>query len=143
VTEVAFHFNVPDRTAYTCRLVRKAHRTGATVVLAGPAPALAHLDRALWTFEDLEFLPHVLLRPGQAVEPRWQTTRVWLSEDASQPGHHDVLVNLGDDPPAGFESFGKLIEIVSADEAERTAARARWRHYSSRGYAIRKHEVAA
>ena len=24
MTEVAFHFNVPDRLAYTCRLVRKA-----------------------------------------------------------------------------------------------------------------------
>jgi DNA polymerase-3 subunit chi len=143
VTEVSFHFNVPDRTGYTCRLVRKAHRMGATVVLAGPASALAHFDRALWTFEDLEFLPHVMLRPGQAIEPRWRATRVWLAQDANQPGHHDVLVNLGADPPAGFESFGKLVEIVSVDDAERTAARARWRHYASRGYPIQKHEVAA
>jgi len=109
VTEVNFHFNVPDRTGYTCRLVRKAHRMGATVVLAGPASALAHFDRALWTFEDLEFLPHVMLRPGQAIEPRWRATRVWLAQDANQPGHHDVLVNLGADPPAGFESFEELV----------------------------------
>jgi DNA polymerase-3 subunit chi len=143
VTEVAFHFNVPDRTGYTCRLVRKAHRMGATVVLAGPAPALAHFDRALWTFDDLEFLPHVTLLPGQKVEPRWRATRVWLAQDASQPGHHDVLVNLGVAPPVGFESFGKLIEIVTADEAERSAARERWRHYTARGYTIQKHEVAA
>ena len=143
MTEVSFHFNVPDRTAYTCRLVRKAHRMGATVVLAGPAPALAHFDRALWTFEDLEFLPHVMLRPGQAIEPRLRATRVWLAQDASEPGHHDVLVNLGAEPPTGFESFAKLVEIVSADEAERTAARGRWRHYANRGYTIQKHEVAA
>ena len=143
MTEVSFHFNVPDRTAYTCRLVRKAHRMGATVVLSGPAQALAHVDRALWTFEDVEFLPHVLLRPDQPIEPRWRGTRVWLAQDASQPGHHDVLVNLGAEPPTGFESFAKLVEIVSADEAERTSARGRWRHYANRGYTIQKHEVAA
>lgn len=143
MTEVSFHFNVPDRTGYTCRLVRKAHRMGATVVLAGPAQALAHFDRALWTFEDLEFLPHVVLRPGQVIEPRWRATRVWLAQDANQPGHHDVLVNLGAEAPAGFESFGKVVEIVSVDPAERAAARERWRHYASRGYTIHKHEVAA
>ena len=143
MTEVSFHFNVPDRTGYTCRLVRKAHRMGATVVLAGPAPALAHFDRALWSFEELEFLPHVLLRPGQPIEPRLRATRVWLAQDASQPGHHDVLVNLGTEPPAGFESFAKVIEIVSVDEAERDAARARWRHYQTRGYTIHRHEVPA
>jgi len=136
MTEVSFHFNVADRTDYTCRLVRKASRLGASVVLAGPAEALAHFDRALWTFDDLEFLPHVLLRPGQPVAPRLSATRVWLAQDASQPGHHEVLVNLGADAPAGFESFEKVVEIVSTDEADRLAARVRWKHYKARGYAI-------
>ncbi|MEP7101019.1 MAG: DNA polymerase III subunit chi, partial [Burkholderiales bacterium] len=131
-----------DRSDYTCRLVRKATRSGASVVLAGPAPALAHIDRALWTFDDLEFLPHVMLKPDQPVAERLCATRVWLVQDASQTTHHEVLVNLGTEAPAGFESFGKVIEIVSADEEDRAAARLRWKHYASRGYAIRKHEVA-
>ena len=143
MTEVTFHFNVPDRTDYTCRLVRKASRLGASVVLAGPAVALAHFDRALWTFDELEFLPHVLLRPGQPVAPRLRATKVWLAQDANQAGLHELLINLGAEAPAGFESFEKVVEIVSADEADRAAARSRWKHYASRGYAIRKHEVAA
>ena len=143
MTEVTFHFNVPDRTDYTCRLVRKANRLGASVVLAGPAPQLAHFDRALWTFDELEFLPHVLLRPGQPVAPRLRATKVWLAQDANQAGLHELLINLGPEAPAGFESFEKVVEIVSADEADRAAARVRWKHYASRGYAIRKHEVAA
>jgi len=142
VTEISFHFNVADRSDYTCRLVRKATRSGASVVLAGPAPALAHFDRALWTFDELEFLPHVMLRPGQPVAERLRATRVWLVQDASQVAPHDVLVNLGSAAPAGFESFGKLIEIVSPDEDDRAAARVRWKHYASRGYAIQRHEVA-
>ena len=57
--------------------------------------------------------------------------------------HHEVLVNLGDDAPAGFESYARLIEIVSTDPADRATARARWKHYAARGYPIQRHEVQA
>ena len=144
MTEVSFHFNVADRTGYTCRLVRKAARSGASVVLTGPPAALAHFDRALWTFDDLEFLPHAMPAPGQPLADRLRAaTKVWLLQDAGEATQHDVLVNLGADAPAGFESFARLIEIVTPDDADRSAARLRWMHYATRGYAIVKHEVAA
>ena len=144
MTEVSFHFNVADRTDYTCRLVRKATRAGASVVLTGPPAALVHFDRALWTFDDLEFLPHAMPKPGEQVAERLRAaTRVWLLQDAGEAEQHDVLVNLGADAPAGFESFAKVIEIVTPDEADRNAARTRWKHYANRGYAIAKHGVSA
>ena len=141
MTEVSFHFNVPDRTDYTCRLVRKAVRTGAAVVLAGPADAIGRFDRALWSFDDIEFLPHVVLRPDAAVAPRLAPTRVWLAEDARAATCHEVLINLGSAPAPGFESFDRLIEVVSADAADRSAARERWKHYAERGYVITRHEA--
>ena len=55
---VAFHFNVPERRGYVCRLLRKAWRSGARVVVTGEAAMLAEVDRLLWTFEPLEFVPH-------------------------------------------------------------------------------------
>ena len=144
MTEITFHFNVPDRTEYACRLLRKAYRQGAHVVVTAAASALAHLDRLLWTFDPLEFLPHVMLRAGQAAAPRQGLTRLWLLEDATEAPHHGVLVNLGQDaPPTGFESYARLIEIVTPDEAERAAARQRWKHYAERGYRIERHEVAS
>ena len=143
MTEVSFHFNVPDRTEYACRLLRKALRKGAQVVVTGSPPVLANLDRVLWTFDPLEFVPHVVARPGHEVAPRLRTTPVWLVADLTQAGHHDVLVNLFDAAPAGFESFARVIEIVTPDEDDRAAARERWKHYASRGYAIEKHEVAS
>jgi len=85
----------------------------------------------------------VMPRAGQVLAPRLRTTPVWLVADVAQAGHHDVLVNLHDDAPAGFESFGRLIEIVTADGADRAAARERWKHYAARGYAIERHEVGA
>ena len=146
MTEIKFHFNVADSIDYACRLLRKATRQGAAVVVTGPLPVLSNLDRALWAFDPVEFLPHRLLQTGQDVAARLRGTRIWLSEDPAASGHHDVLVNLGqgaEQAPAGFESFARVIEIVSTDAEERSAARLRWKHYASRGYAIERHEVAA
>lgn len=143
MTKVSFHFNVPHRLAYACRLLRKATRQGARVTATGPAAALAELDRTLWTFDPIEFLPHVRVGAGQTLPQRLRATPVCLVEDLAGAPHHDVLLNLGAEPPAGFESFERLIEIVSSDEADRLAARARWKHYAARGYAIERHEVEA
>ena len=45
--------------------------------------------------------------------------------------------------PDGFERFERLIEVVTADEADRLQARQRWKHYAERGYAITRHDRAA
>ena len=58
MTEVAFHFNAPQKLAYACRLLRKAAASGAKVVVTGEPQLLRELDVALWTFAPLEFVPH-------------------------------------------------------------------------------------
>lgn len=144
MTQVEFHFNVPDRLHYACRLLRKALKSGAGgLAVSAAAPTLATLDRALWVFEPQEFIPHLLLRAGETPPPRLARTPIWLVPDPDMAAHFPVLVHLGDEPAAGFESFTRLIEIVSTDEAGREAARRRWKHYAARGYAIVKHEVGS
>lgn len=143
MTEVSFHFNVPDTLGYACRLLRKATRQGSRVTVTGDGTTLAGLDRVLWSFDPIEFIPHLLLGGRQAPAERLRATPVCLVEDLGAALHHDVLVNLGAEPPRGFESFARVIEIVSTDADDRHAARQRWKHYASRGYAIVKHEVGA
>jgi DNA polymerase-3 subunit chi len=142
MTEVAFHFNVPDRMAYACRLLRKAVRRGSKVVVSAPGDVLTRFDKQLWVFEPLDFVPHVRTRPGQVPAERLRDTPVWLSEAVGDAPHREVLLNLGDDLIDGFESFVRVIELVSLDGADRQAGRARWKHYSDRGYAIARHDVA-
>jgi len=143
MTEVSFHFNMPDRLSYVCRLLRKATRQGARVVVAGPSAALSTLDRSLWTFDPLEFIAHLRLAPGNVPAPRLLETPVWLVEQASDGPCRDVLLNLGAEPPVGFESYQRVIEIVSTDEDDRASGRLRWKHYANRGYAIQRHEVTS
>lgn len=138
MTEVQFHFNVADRLGYACRLLRKAYRLGTRVAVTGPLATLTRLDRALWTFDVQEFLPHVLVRASEPLAPRLRDTPICLVERAELATQHPVLVHLGEEPAEGFESFARLIEIVSADPAERETARVRWKYYAGRGYEIAK-----
>ncbi|HWI82704.1 DNA polymerase III subunit chi [Ramlibacter sp.] len=141
MTEVAFHFNAPDKVGYACRLLRKAVGSGATVVVTGQAALLGELDAALWTFTALDFLPHCR-EPG-APAAVLAASPVVLTETPRAAPHHQVLVNLGQALPDGFETFERLIEVVTADEDDRQRARQRWKHYASRGYNIVRHDLGA
>ena len=142
MTEVSFHFNVADRLGYACRLLRKASRKGAKVAVVASTPTLSALDRVLWTFEPTEFVPHVRLAPGAVPAARLRATPIWLLEAAADAPDHDVLLNLAQDVPAGFERFDRIIEIVSTTDAERTTGRERWKHYAGRGYPITRHQAS-
>lgn len=139
MTEVAFHFNAPDKLGYACRLVRKAWGNGAQVVVTGEEGFLRELDLALWSFSALDFLPHChAAAQGQRVQSR--SPIVLASAPPSAP-HRQVLVNLGASVPEGFERFERLIEVVSVEPDDRQQGRRRWRHYKDRGYAVAQYEV--
>lgn len=142
MAEVSFHFNVPDRLDYACRLLRKATRRDAKVVVAAPADVLNRFDKQLWVFGPLDFVPHVYAKPGQALAPRMHDTPVWLVEHSTQAPHRDVLLNLGDEIAGGFEQFARVIEVVSQDGDDRLAGRARWKRYAELGVEPKKHDVA-
>lgn len=139
MTEVAFHFNAPEKTGYACRLLRKAMAAGAKVVVTGDSRQLRELDVALWTFSPLEFLPHCLAAAAPAV---LAASPVVLAESARLAPHQQVLVNLGVAVPEGFERFQRLIEVVGLGDDDRQQGRRRWKHYADRGYAITRHDAA-
>lgn len=140
---VEFHTGVGDTVGFACRLLRKAYRSGARVLVTAPAEQLAALDQALWTFEAKEFVPHVRLPgPAAALAPR---TPVWLATavPAAEPALPPVLINLGAEPPPRAGSFERVIEVVAADPAARADGRARWRHYEAWGVTPVHHAAAA
>lgn len=139
MTEVAFHFNAPDKLGYACRLLRKAFGSGAQVVVTADAGLLGELDTTLWTFGQLEFVPHCR-QPG-AAPAVLAASPIVLTDTPRAAPHHQVLVNLGETVPDGFETFERLIEVVTPDDEDRQQARQRWKHYSTRGYQITRHDL--
>jgi DNA polymerase-3 subunit chi len=138
LTEVAFHFNVPQRVAYACRLLRKAVSSGAKVVVTGPIEVLQQLDAALWTLSPADFVPHCQMESEQMLVA---ASPVILATSIESVPHLEVLLNLGDLVSSGFERFERVIELVTLDDEDRQFARIRWKYYAAHGYPITRHDL--
>lgn len=120
-----------------CRLAHKAYRLKHRVyILTESADESANLDRLLWTFNPGSFVPHQV--HAEAVD---SNLPVLIGHDAPPAEFNDVLISLTAHVPEFFERFHRVAELVSADEAERTGARARFRHYRDRGLDVQTHNL--
>ena len=98
MTEISFYFNVASRTAYACRLLRRAHRQGLAVAVAGPAEALDEIDRELWSFAAPEFLPHHRIeRAAEVPQPLHATTMA-----NTKPQRRIGAIPFSEPPPGGL-----------------------------------------
>ena len=129
--EVAFHFNAPDRLVYACRLLRKAYLKGARLLVLADEPLARELDQRLWTMAGTEFVPHVLDGATAALLER--TPIVISSAERAEAAAADVLVNLRDRWPEGYEACARVIEVVTGEPSVRDQARQRWKRYKSLG----------
>lgn len=141
VGEVEFHTGIAEPIGFACRLLRKAVHAGASLVCTAPAATLDELDRALWTFEEREFIAH--LRVPGAPPARARRTQVWLAPAADASAQGRVLVNLGAEVAPDPALFARVIELVASDADAAAQGRERWRAYKALGFEIRHHAARA
>lgn len=139
---VEFHTGVSDDLGFACRLLRKAMRHGARVLVRAPAARLQRLDRDLWTFVERDFVPHLRFSAPGAVPANAARTPIWLVDGDVPAGCPPVMVNLGADLPASLVGFERVIEIVAVDADDEQRGRARWRAYRALGLDVKHHPAA-
>jgi DNA polymerase-3 subunit chi len=128
------------RLPFACRLAEKAWKLGNRIhAHLGSDVDAARLDDLLWTFRQGSFVPHELVAAGTAAP----AAPVTISADASLAPAADVLINLADDVPDGFDRYPRVAEIIDGSEASRLAGRRRLRRYQDAGLAPETHAVAA
>ena len=142
MTHIDFYFNAHDRLQVACRLAAKAMKQGQRLLVYAPdAETASRIDRMLWTWPAIGFVPHCALQAPLAAD----TPVLIGSGDEAPPGGAadcEVLLNLGAECPPHFERFTRLLEVVSADEADKEKGRSRFRFYRERGYKIAHHDLA-
>lgn len=138
MTTIDFYFNAEDRFQVACRLAGKALAQKKRMLIYAPEPeAASRIDKLLWTWPAIGFVPHCAPHDALATE-----TPVLIASDLDTQGECELLLNLGAECPPHFERFERLLEVVATDEGGRQAARARYRFYQSRGYKITSHDLA-
>ena len=137
MTSIDFYFNAGDRLQVACRLAGKAVSQGKRTLVYAPDAELAQrIDRLMWTWPATGFVPHTSPSDPLAAE-----TPVLIAEE---PGPEcDILINLSTECPPLFERYARVLEIVSTEEEDRSAGRARYAWYRERGYQLKAHDLAA
>jgi DNA polymerase-3 subunit chi len=133
MAQLEFHTGIADVMGYGCRLLRKAYKRGSRVIVCGEPERLGRLDVQLWTFEQLEFIPHLRLRAGERPGAALQRTPIWLLDAGVAWPPADVAINLGDAPLDEPQRVSRVLELVGSDPEAVQAGRARWRHYKACG----------
>jgi DNA polymerase-3 subunit chi len=138
VTSIDFYFNGTDPLQVACRLAAKVLAQGKRMLVHAPEAELAsRMDRMLWSWPAIGFVPHCAVR-----DPLAPDTPVLIGSGEAPPPGCDVLLNLGLECPPNFERFERLLEVVGTGEEERSAGRERYKFYRERGYKIANHDLA-
>ena len=139
---VAFYTGVADRLPYLCRLLRKVQQSGAQIGVCGPTALLDRLDAALWRFEPTAFVPHLRFKVGALPAGSLGASPVLLTEAPVDLPHKALLLNLGQTMPDGFESFDRVLEVISNDGEQARMGRQRFKQYKDLGHVMVHHDVS-
>ena len=138
MTRIDFYFNVANKSQLLADLVQVALlKRRQVTVLAVDEPAASQVSSDLWQNKPENFMPNVLSNHLNA--PKTPVIIGFQGDDLKQD---DMLINLTMNEPVFFSRFTQLVELVSDDEQDKVAARARFKFYRDRGYEIKSTNYA-
>ncbi|MDU0810578.1 MAG: DNA polymerase III subunit chi [Burkholderia sp.] len=140
MTKIDFHSNVSDWLTYVCCLLKTEYLDGENVIVLGDQKRLRILNKRLWTFSSIDFIPHCSINSQYAVD-----TPIVMTADAEVISslHYCTLLNLGLSVPLKFVYFKRLLEVVGNASEELEAGRNRYRFYRNLGYVPKNYDCGS
>jgi len=122
---------------FACKLVEKVfHLKHRVYIHTHSKEHASSLDSLLWTYNQDSFLPHDIITGNNAFD-----SPIALGFDKILHYHYDVLINLSQNVPIFFTQFDRIAEFVCTDNANKSLARSRFRHYQQLGHHIDTHHI--
>jgi len=139
MTRVDYYHDADDRLAVAARLAQKGVAAGKRMlVTVSDASEAQLLDRILWTFSPLAFVPHALAdSPLESESPLVISQKI----PANAASGYDILINLGSIEADQAVTFPRVIEIVTRDDADKARARECYRRYREMGCEMAAHRL--
>jgi DNA polymerase-3 subunit chi len=137
------HFYLIDKPRFreqplllVCELAKRAYAANLpTLILARDQAQAEALDDLLWAFDPDEYLPHQIA----GMDDDEDAAPVLIATPDTDAALRPLLINLRDAAPQG--AFERVLEVVPADPAARDPLRARWKHYQSLGFELKKFDM--
>ena len=116
-----------------CEFARKAHDSGQSLlILVNSATQAEVLDDLLWEFDPDAYIPHQIAGHDEDDD----ITPVLIVTPETDVPMRPLVLNLRNAPVIG--EFDRVLEVVPADASSRDPLRARWKHYQSLGFELKK-----
>ena len=123
-----------DRLA--CHLALKAWEAGHRIVVySGSEEEVQRLDELMWDHPPGRFIPH-----GTASDNAGLPVRIAVIDDDIDDGR-DLVINMTSQALPEPTRFRRLLEIVPADNARRSASRIKFKTYREQGLDPAHHEI--
>lgn len=138
MTRVEFYFNVSDKFAKTVELCEKALAKGRQLTVYTQNDVMSDtVQKILW-----QQAPNSFLANAKVDQVNSRFSPIVIDYQGENLVQDDVLINLQVTQPLFFSRFRYLVELVGNDEADKAAARVRFRFYKDRGYDIKSTDAA-
>ena len=122
---------------YACRLIRKAYKKNFKVyVRTENDQDMIQLDTLLWTFSELDFIPHATVETESGQEP------VIIGMIDRQGDSKTILINLSTKMAQDYSSYSRVFELIGNDPDVITAGRDRYRRYRKMNDQVNNHHIA-
>ena len=122
---------------YACRLIRKAYKNNFKVyVRTENDQDMIQLDTLLWTFSELDFIPHATVETESGQEP------VIIGMIDRQGDSKTILINLSTKMAQDYSSYSRVFELIGNDPDVITAGRDRYRRYRKMNDQVNNHHIA-
>jgi DNA polymerase III subunit chi len=144
MARIDFAFGATERVTQACQTSLRQYLAGQPlIVYCTDSGRLKAFDQKLWAVDEAAFVPHVAADDPEAADtPIWLVSSDLPSALARAPAKA-WLLNLDDDCPPGIDNVPRILEIVSDDDADKAAARERWRMYQAAGHDVKSFRLSA
>jgi DNA polymerase III subunit chi len=133
MTRVIFYSNLADKHIALLNLLQRAvEKKNQVTIFTESEDNAKQLNCTLWESDACSFFPNVLTNHALAMN-----TPVIIGWEEKNLLQDDILINLTQQQITTFSRFRQLVELVSCDEADKVAARKRFKFYRDRGYEIK------
>ena len=123
--------NTPNSIKSICKIINKYYKKGHKIaVISDNDEVICSLDKDLWTFEQISFVPHCRIDnfdPDSSVLLLMKNQ----TDDNNYLRNFDVIMNLSDDL-CDFEDKNKLyLEVVTSNDKQKDRARQKYKQYKN------------
>ena len=120
-----------------CRIAEKAYQQALSVYIqVDTKPVAMELDKLLWTFNPVSFIPHEAM-----VAPAASTMPVVINTVPAEENWDNVLVALTRNVPKNADRFSRIADVILNTEQHKQYGRERFRIYRNQGIEPNTHRI--